>query len=447
MEKQLSTPLLKRVRAALQAAKPPEIYWDQDQHLSAEQINKLLVLPDGLRQIEQEILEENEENIDQLTDELVREILGKYREEIAKELDLSVEDLTDEVLDLINHEYELYSNTPGIDPNVEQLIHRTRPRAVLQLGLYHDHEGWKWRETVEYKDVRKALRLFNVNPHKMHPKFPNLFYRNGNEYILPNDLLELWDNATYGGRYVMPIDLNLVEYQKNRDYYNTGIVLQKGSEIWMHHYGNGSGSISVPLQKDLTIRRKKLAYHISDDNDTAGYGLDTVYGLCQSAWDNTISPINTDNPVPYALPPYKEEFEHFMYGSVYAPWQCSTRVRAFVDKGMEHRGKSPVPGELLKWDITNYLWDSFPKSGKKFLQTKADQQADHLVFKIKETIGQALFVHCEFIVHDPSRKIVWSSVTESDRSQDVFEFIREKIQNTSSTYQSPDDNLSLDNSK
>jgi len=138
----------------------------------------------------------------------------------------------------------------------------------------------------------------------------------------------------------------------------------------------------------------------------------------------------TDNPAPYSLAPYQEVFQYFTYGSVYASWQSSTRIRAFDSPGFKRNDKSPAPGDLMNWDIS-HLWKAFPHAGIDFLHTKTDREADHLVFKIKETIGQASFVHCHFITHDPSREIVWSSVAQNDRSQSIFEFIRGKVQRTS----------------
>lgn len=438
MEKQLSTPFLGRLRDALQQARSPEFYWDYNQKLSAEQINKLLVLPDGLQQVELEILENSWEYADQLTKEAAREILGQFRNTIAAELDIDEAEITDDLLNYLIEEYELYAEIPGVDANLAQLIRNSRPRAVLQLDLYHPHEGWSWQRTVEYDDVREALRLFNVNPRKMHRKFPNLAYRNGKEFILPADLKELWDNATYGGRYVMPIDLNLVEFHRDRDHYHTGIILHKGDEIWMHDYLNGSGSISVPLQKDLTILRKDLVYHISDDNDTAGYGLDAVYGLCQSAWDNTLSPVKTDYPQPYVLSAIEDDFKYILYGAAYTPYQSSTIVRAFTDTDTYRPNKRTEPGELMDWDIGHHIWDEFPSAGKKYLRKESDRTATHLVFKIKECIGQALFIHCQFVVHDPSRKIVWSTVAANERSCEVFRWVKGKIEHTR-----PSTNLSI----
>jgi hypothetical protein len=427
MEKKLSTPLLNRVREALQEARSPEFYWDYNQQLSAKQINKMMVLPDGLQQVEMEIMDQNWEYADQLANESALAVLGRYRDSIAAEWEVEEGDITDDQLKYMVEEYELYAEIPGVDPNISQLIGNSRPRAVLQLDLHHPLQGWSWLRSVEYDDVRGALKLFNVNPRKMHPKFPNLSYRNGKEFILPRDLKELWDNATYGGRYVMPIDLDLLDYHRNRDHYLTGLVLHKGDEIWMHDYLNGSGSISVPLQKDLTILRRNLAYHITDDNHTAGYGLEEVYGLCRSAWDNTVSPIKTDNPKPYTLPAVEEEFSYLLYGAAYTPYQSSTRIRAFIDTQTYREEKKAEPGELMQWDINHYLWDEFPSAGKKYLRTQADREATHYVFKIKECIAQASFIHCQFIVHDPSRKIVWSTVSDSDRSYEVYHWAEQKI--------------------
>ncbi|GGA92612.1 hypothetical protein [Puia dinghuensis] len=437
MEKQLSDSLLNRIRETLRQTPPPKLYWDYGDHLTPEQINKLLVLPDGLQQVEQEILEDYWEYADQRLKEQTLETLNNQREAIADEWGLNAASLSDDQLKYMIEEYDLHTEVPGTDPNLSPRIRNCRPRIVFQLDVDHPYEGWQWRRTVRYDEVKEALRLFNVNPRKIHPQFPNLPYRDGKEYILPKDLMELWDNAPYGGRYVMPINLNLSDYLKDLDHYQTGVILHKGGEIWMHDYGNGSGSISVPLQKDLKIMRKKLAYFLSDDNNTAGYGLDEVYGLCQSAWRNSLSPVKTAHPQTYTLPAVDKVYGVFFCGLAYTDNQTSANIRAFTNVDAYRRDKAPLPGELMDWDM-NRLWKDFPSSGINYLRKEADRNAAHYVFKVKEIIGQALIVHCQLIVHDPSRKIVWSNVSENERSYAVFEWVKEKIAKSITSHPLPE---------
>ena len=428
MKQQLSEPLLNKIKETIQESKSPALEWDHDDGLTDNQINKILVLPNGMSEVEDEIIENNLDYIYFLQNEHVRRIIRDSLTPICDELGWIEDEVTDEDIDNLIDEYEFRYDCFEIESNIAQLISNSRPKVVLQLKLYHEHQDFQWRSTVEYGDVKEVLKFFNINPRKIHKTFPNLSYRNGKEFLLSKDLKELWDNACYGGQYVIPIDLDLEDYSKNRDHYHTGIILHKGSKIWMHDYFNGSGSIDIPLQKDLTILKSKLNYDFGDDGQTAGYGLNEVYGLSREAWDNYISPLITSSPTPQILPAVDVVMQYFMYGNVLADWQFSGFIRAFNDDRPKWNGEISEPGEMMQWDIRHTLWDDFPSSGKKYLKEKADKDAKHCVFKIKELIGQVKIIHCQFIVHDKSKKLVWSEIGASERSHEIYNFLKEKIE-------------------
>lgn len=301
MEYQLSAPFAEQLRKSIRAETPPDIGWEYNDQLSDSQINKILTLPDGLCEVEMELMENNWEYISDLQMDQIRSILRRHIETVATELGQEIEELSDEELENIILENDLLSAGPGVDLQLYQLFKNTRPRIVLQMDLHHEHQGYQWEDTLRYEGVEQILRLFQINPRAIHRSFPNLAFRNGREYILPKDLRELWDNAANGGQYVVPIDLDLWKYQQHSNHYHTGIILHKGDEIWLHDYGCGSGSISIPLQRDLTILKRDVDYHFVNDRDKEVYGLDAVYGLSQSAWCNRITPINKARAVRRAI--------------------------------------------------------------------------------------------------------------------------------------------------
>lgn len=425
---QFSKGFLDKIVDQIRQDKPQKMYWDQGAQLSPAQINKILVLPDGYAEVSAQISESLGDYLQSIQMDRLRELLRRSSMAVAEELEIDESNLSDDLLDTIIFEYDLITFAPAVDIDLPWLLSNTRAKVVLQLDLFHRFEGWQWPATIQYDEVRAALKLFKINPRKVHPSFPDLKSREGNELISVADLTILWDNATNGGQYVVPLDLDLWEYHQHRNHFHAGIVLPKGGEIWMHDYFHGSGSVSVPLRDDLIILKSQLNYHFGEDSATVGHGLNKVYDLTSSAWSNRISPIQTNPETEQKLIPESQLVKDFMYGNVISALQFSAFIRAFHDCRTKYAGDRPLPGEMMEWDIVHSLWDDFPGAARKFLRMSANKAACHCAFKIREQIGQAELIHCQILVEDDSRQIVWYQINNSPRSRKFFRLINDRIE-------------------
>jgi hypothetical protein len=428
MVTELSDQLLSKIRTAIISAKPFTYYWDYRDELSDAHINKLLMLPDGKEQVYEEISEYNVDAFGQVEHYHILEILKGYTDEIAEDLDEDVENITESMLDELYYQYDLACSSPGIDADFRTLVSNTKPRAVLQLKLYQEHAGFEWRQCIEYSDVRHVLTFFNINPRKVLRRFPNLFWRNGNEYLLPKDLIELWDNASYGGQYVIPINLDLWDFIERRDNYFTGIILPENTEIWLHDYFNGSGSISVCLQKELRVYRKKIDYTFGDDKKTVGYGLDKVYGLSSGCWKNDIYPIAEERVNHQQLKDSIWVVDQFVYGNAITNFQNSSFISAYYSHRVRADYTIPEYGELMESNIAGSLWVGFPYSAKRYLRSEGNKFSDHLAVRFFEYLGQVEVFHCQMLVEADTQKVVWAQVETSARSREIFEVLKSRIE-------------------
>lgn len=423
----LSNNLVTQLQDAIKNSTATDLYWDYDDELSVKQINTILVLPKGVNAVEYEITTNSEENIHETERDHIVGILKQFRSQIQQELEDDSFGSSNYDWDTLINEYNLLEFSPGVNTNVDGLISNTRQlRVVIQLGIFQEH-GWRWRKYIEYNDIKDLLRLLNINPRDIHKSFPYHPRRKGCPIIKPKDLIELWDNAPeYGGRYAIPISLKLKEYIENIDHYHTGITIQKGSQIWLHNYANGSGSISVPLQKNLKIMKEQVSYTLGDDRETTGYGFDEVYGLCGDAWNNYMEPVKTANPEPYAITPEETLIKEFTYR--YNRSQVHTRwdIRAWNQTLTRWGNTSPKPGELTEYDIKN-LCDSFPESAKKYLRTTENKDDGHFAFKIREIIGQVEIIYGFLLMNHSTGEIVWQQSKYDERSSSLFSQIAEKL--------------------
>jgi hypothetical protein len=176
-------------------------------------------------------------------------------------------------------------------------------KAVLYFNLHHKH-GWFWRKRIKYEDVKNVLHLFNINPRHIHKSFPYHGRRKGRPIVDLQDLIELWDDAESGGEYIMLLQLKLKEYLEKIDYYHTGVIIEKGSRIWLFNYEEGNGASCITLRKTLKITKERVDYSIGEDHkvrvyDIEGvyhYGIEDVYHVASTVWNNQIKPFETTNP-------------------------------------------------------------------------------------------------------------------------------------------------------
>lgn len=427
----LSTGLIARIAQAIAQIGPLRVSWDGQETLTDQQINILLALPDGLEFIENELRGFHSCYFLDIRKEALRRALEPFKPAIAGEWEMDTSQLTEEHIEGVLENYGFYDHLPLLDLDMQTIITQTKPRVTLQLVLYQDYMGWEWPLTMEYEDARDVLDLFHINPRKILPIFPDFPWRNNKSYVDSEALRDLWSSAPEGGQYVVALDLDLWYYHEHRNQFHTGIVLPKGTEIWLHDYYQGIGSGScVTLSKDLTILKRNLTYFFGDDNKTIGQGLADSNHFTQAFWASKIFPVKAIHPTEQTLRPIPKLLRAFRYEGCISVFQFSTSISAFNDFSPLENGDTPAPGQKMEMDLKCSLWRQFPIEGKRCLREQADKNAMHMVFRISEMFGQVRILHCQFVVNDDTREVVWKSVLPLERSEDVFEYLASIILKT-----------------
>jgi hypothetical protein len=420
----LSAELSNRIGEAILALEPIKVAWDSKDSLSDEQVNRILVYPDGLEQVEKELRSFHADYFRDKQRAAIYGVINEFTVDIAQEWEMSPSEISEELIEGIVERYGLYVLGQVLELDMPLIVQQTHPRVVLQFVLHQFFTGPKWLHTLEYEETRDVLDIFNINPRKIRPDFPDLHWRNGKEYVAADAIRNLWDSGPEAGQYVVALDLDLWHYHQHRDQFHTGIVLHKGAEIWLHDYyfGKGSGA-SVTLLKDLTILKRNLTYYFGDDNDTIGKGLTEANSHTQINWSGKISPVKTKRAEKYKLRPISRVLRTFRYASRVTASQTSSQIAAYNDFSPLEDGKTPVPGQKMEMDFKAALWRPLPIDGKNYLREQADRNARHMVFRISEVIGQVQILHCYLLVNDETKEVVWKSVYPSGRSSESFEYV------------------------
>jgi hypothetical protein len=284
----LSAQLIEQISNRIKKKPALKFQWEGNDELSSEQINDILQSTDKTQEVSSDLLENltNEETL--YEQEHLKEIVSFFMSEICEELDWDEDEVTDaDIRDLIEENALnsiLQEAGKGFDINLEGIIINTTPSIVLRLDLHHEYT---WGDQIEYEQVEYILELLGINPKDIDPNFPD--YPNRTDPIIkPADLLTLWRTAHNGGQYILALDLDLNDYIKNREHYQKAITIQKGSYLRLHDYWNGSSSIAVQLQKDLTILRSQIDYTFKEDRQSSN-GLTRVFQSFTP--DSTIIPV------------------------------------------------------------------------------------------------------------------------------------------------------------
>lgn len=428
MPKKLPKALLKRIVAKITTAPTPKYKWDPSDQLTDQQISRILALPDGFDDVKEEVGRFHAHFFYELEQDYVRRLLRPFIPDIAKRLDIDAEDLTEDLLDAVIDDYRLLEASHGVDPDIWTLVCNTCPRAVVLMKLYHEHAADEWRDNLNYDDVAPVLELFNINPRNILERFPNIASREGQEYILPADLIKLWDNVQFCGQYVLPVKLDLAEFIKHRKEYYSKVILRKGTPILIHDYLMGGKSVAIILQRNLVISRHFINYTFADDNDCLGYALKDLYAPRQIRWNVPISYMADDEAFGQAILPPAYVAQRFRFETALTDFQTSAFVTAY-NRQMLCPGMDVVEaGKLMESDIEFNLWSDFPYEGKKFLRTSANKSNRHLAVRFSEKIGQVEILHCQFLVDEDSKIVAWSKVDPSIRSQRIFQFMKLNIE-------------------
>ena len=272
-----------------------EIYWDYNDELSDEQINKIL---NGKKDDVQEEIWEN--NIDYGTDNefnIIKEALSSLNIELDN--DVEIWDLRDWYSDYV----------PGLDINLSSLMRNITPSLRIIMFTNYDclpsHYMHDYGNGYTYDDYLKdIIDLFNLNPalvkkemlaHNWDVKgsWPNKKNRNGKEYVKYSDfIIELENNLGCSLiNFFGTTDLD--DFLNNQNIKE--ITITKGSYAGLLDHSQGGGSVwEMKILRDLTIKldvpytKDKCKYNtfelVTDEDNGYGYGANEIAGVSSDFW-------------------------------------------------------------------------------------------------------------------------------------------------------------------
>lgn len=257
-----------------------EIYVDYNDGLSEDQITMLL------EKGRDEVICDVEEwaNSNSFSDEF-----ESYWEQLRDEVGCTQDDIDD------------YLNNGGVWPSYyldehswKQLLRNTSAYITCTMwDVNWNFNDWAYGGTLEYNDVKEALKILGVNPKEFRDHaakgayavkgyFPNMPKREAKV-----DYKDLLDNmcVLYDG--VMNFCLgdleNIAEVLSTDSEY---ITFKKGTNVVMYDFGGGAGITEVELTGDVTVKRKDVEFR-NDDAIKSYYGksgIQECYGFDHNYW-------------------------------------------------------------------------------------------------------------------------------------------------------------------
>jgi len=225
-----------------------EMDWGYDGQLSSEQID--LILDGKTNEVDDDLWEENHEYIWESEQYLLAEA--------AEDFDVDKDEL---------------EPTMAIDMNLARLARNTNGYTGLDLNIEHD-QYWE-----TYEDVEGELEELGINPHDVDEGWPDIPDRD--PLVTIKSLWELWVNCCYTGGYVAL--LNCGEVLESLFKGEKLSVLERGANLTIYNFWNGSGSMIESTIRDHKIDPKEIY------NDGAmKYGIQSCYGLGSSEWNGIL---------------------------------------------------------------------------------------------------------------------------------------------------------------
>lgn len=263
-----------------------ELYWDyRCDGLDEKQIQSVLEDPDGLDEIENELLDMN------------WECLADQRKDMADGIirDLSLGDDHPCLEFLEQYAWDAMEEKIYDDVNIGDLISRTSAWGfTIQVeGAETQMQGWQGIRDLE--EVERICEVLNVSPHHLQDLvteegliLPTIPEREGEECIPIQDLKDIYINSIYGGVLCFMITLDLQAWALNGDKElaeEHGLVIEKGTRVVIHDYLNGATGGEGLLSKDLTLTPGTFTMGY---DRARNYGIQSCCGYTREAWDGTI---------------------------------------------------------------------------------------------------------------------------------------------------------------
>jgi hypothetical protein len=232
------------------------VYWDYNDKLSLEQIDKIMQSQEAYYEVENDLWERN---MDYICD-LENELLESMQREFPELADIEISDLRDEFCDYLS-----------VDLNIEQLVRHT-PDVRVRVVIHSNYEGVNYadrgqgdfKQSDYIREIRKLLKG-KVDEKSFQQELDNIMSC-VNQFIFyfKTDVQSL-------------IGIN--------EKFKKSITIPK--EAWAGFYDswNGSGSVlEVKLLEDITLKKQygKTKHDCVDIvlDEAHKYSVEETYGLC-----------------------------------------------------------------------------------------------------------------------------------------------------------------------
>lgn len=235
-----------KARAELES-REVSIYWDYDDKLHEDHVKE--IIKGDLGKVYESIW-------DSCID-YIGELESKERAQVADQFDVEYD--------------QLWDTYPTVEFDIKRLVKNTHAKLGVTLGINHDND------TSTFGAVRNELEALGINPAAVRESWPSIPERS-DPLVSNDDLWELWVNNFYPGEYTALLDPKSLQLLADNPEAET-FTLKAGSPVTIYDFWNGSGSMIVETQKDITVKRENI-YHDGANR----YGIQRCYGLVDSAW-------------------------------------------------------------------------------------------------------------------------------------------------------------------
>jgi hypothetical protein len=285
-----------------------EIYWDRNDKLSEEQLQKIMnassidEMNEIISDIEVEICDNNFEMADDAKDEFKKEVISKFDldeddDELMAELDDVFEDVnayvSADLMDLIRREGDVHLTVA--------VAAKENPKYweddyLMLPGMYRDSISDSDENKQILSDVCAVLGIEKADMEAAYSKYHNL----EEALVLPEPTNEVgvqqataekfiydWENTTtdYGVLSFMT-RISLDDYIKNFDrIHEDGIVIPAGAYCGLHDPMQGACSLmEIEVKTPIALKTNRIDISAGDADHNHGYSLESICGLTEEAW-------------------------------------------------------------------------------------------------------------------------------------------------------------------
>lgn len=204
------------------------------------------------------------------------------------------------------HYYDVDKSTPVKDLTDNSSKLKIRVPLFSNYDCINSHwfEGaYSYKETY-FGDM---IDVLNLNPQKVKKAllekgiecvgaFPSYKYREGKEYVSYEDFIEEVQNSSCGANLLTFTGLVDVRDLMKNDFKLNEVIIPKGNYCGIFSEMQGGGSLmEMELLRDFKVkigspRPRKTQYDTLGFrlDETNGYSIDAVYGMCDSYWRGDI---------------------------------------------------------------------------------------------------------------------------------------------------------------